>query len=141
MVLKNAIVTPFVMFEFLHLPFGLRNAGNMFQRMMDQILGNLPYCFVYNDDILVFSPNFSFSASPRRPGAVQSPWPDDWPGKCEFTVYETEFLGHQLTSSALHHLPKHTFAVKDLPPPSDKPRLHQFLGMINFYRRFLHNAT
>ena len=51
---KTAIVTPFGMFEFLRLPFfGLRNAGNEFQRMMDQILGNLPYCFVYIDDILV----------------------------------------------------------------------------------------
>ena len=38
---KTAIVTPFRMFEFLRLPFGLRNAWNTFQRMMDQILGNL----------------------------------------------------------------------------------------------------
>ena len=41
---KTAIVTPFGMFEFLQLPFGPRNTCNTFQRMMDQILGNLPYC-------------------------------------------------------------------------------------------------
>ena len=45
----------FGMFEFLHLPFGLRNAQNTFQRMMDQILGHLPFCFVFFDDILIFS--------------------------------------------------------------------------------------
>ena len=56
---KTAIITPFGMFEFLHLPLGLRNTGNTFQRMMDQIIGNLPYCFVYIDDILVFTPNLS----------------------------------------------------------------------------------
>ena len=56
---KTAIVTPFGMVEFLRLPFGLREAGNRFQRMMDQILGNLPYCFVYINDILVFSPDLS----------------------------------------------------------------------------------
>ena len=50
---KTAIITPFGMFEFLVMPFGLRNAGNTFQRLMDQILGDLPYCFVYVDDILV----------------------------------------------------------------------------------------
>ena len=52
---KTAIITPFGMFEFLCLPFGLRNSGNTFQRMMDSFLGDLPYCFTYVDDILVFS--------------------------------------------------------------------------------------
>ena len=54
---KMVIITPFGMFEFLRLPFGLRNAGNTFQRMMDQILRDLPFCFVYVDDILIFSPD------------------------------------------------------------------------------------
>ena len=54
---KTAIITPFGMFEFLCLPIGLQNASNTFQRIMDQILGNLPYCFVYIADILVFSPD------------------------------------------------------------------------------------
>ena len=47
------------MFEFLRLPFGLRNAGQTFQWFMDQVLGGLPYCFLYVDDILVFSPDLS----------------------------------------------------------------------------------
>ena len=54
---KTTIITPFGMFEFLRLPFGLRNAGNTFQRLMDSILGDLPFCFVYVDDILVFRKN------------------------------------------------------------------------------------
>ena len=56
---KTAIITPFGMFEFLRMPFGLRNAGNTFQRLMDQIFGDLPFCFVYVDDILVFSKDLS----------------------------------------------------------------------------------
>ena len=54
---KTAIITLFGMFEFLRLPFGLRNNRNTFQRMMDQILDDLPFCFVYVDDILIFSPD------------------------------------------------------------------------------------
>ena len=53
------------MIKFMCLPFGLRNTKNTFQQMMDQLLDNLPYCFVYIDDILIFSPNLTliFSTS------------------------------------------------------------------------------
>jgi len=52
---KTAIITPFGMYEFLRMPFGLRNAGQTFQRLMDQVMNGLEYCFVYLDDILVAS--------------------------------------------------------------------------------------
>ncbi len=52
---KTAIIKPFGLFEFTHMPFGLRNAGMTFQQLMDSILGGLPFVFVYLDDILVAS--------------------------------------------------------------------------------------
>ena len=60
---KTAIITPFGLFEFLRLPFDLRNAAQTFQRTMDRIFGDLPFCFVYLDDILVFSNSLEASAS------------------------------------------------------------------------------
>ena len=56
---KTAIITPFGLFKFLRLPFSLRNAAQTFQRMMDRIFGDLPFCFVYLDDNLVFSNSLS----------------------------------------------------------------------------------
>ena len=103
------------MFEFLRLPFGLRNAGNTFQRMMDQILGNLPYCFVYIDDILVFSPNLTSHVQHLR-DILELCFAHGLTiglGKCEFAVPETKFLGHRLSSTGLHPLPKHTSAIRD----------------------------
>ena len=47
---KTAIITPF---EFLFMPFGLKNADQDFQRMMDAILRDIPHIFVYLNDILV----------------------------------------------------------------------------------------
>jgi hypothetical protein len=52
---KTTIITPFGLFEFTRMLFGLRNAGMTFQRLMDSILGSLPFAFVYLDDILVAS--------------------------------------------------------------------------------------
>jgi hypothetical protein len=52
---KTAVITPFGLYEYIRMPFGLRNAGQTFQRVMDQSIGGLEYCFVYLDDILIAS--------------------------------------------------------------------------------------
>ena len=52
---KMAIATPFGLFEFLRMPFGLKNAAQTFQRLMDQVTQQLPGVFVYLDDVLVAS--------------------------------------------------------------------------------------
>ena len=104
---KTAIITPFGMFEFLRLPFGLRNAGNTFQRMMDSILGDLPYCFTYIDDILVFSSNLEEHVDHLRQVLLlcrQHGLTIGLP-KCEFAVPEIEFLGHKLSAHGCSPLP------------------------------------
>ena len=52
---KTAVITPFGLFIFPRTPFGLKNAGQDFQRLMDRIFGDIPHVFVYIDDILVAS--------------------------------------------------------------------------------------
>jgi Reverse transcriptase (RNA-dependent DNA polymerase) len=52
---KTAVDTPFGTFEYLRMSFGLRNAGQMFQRLMDSVLAGLPYYFIYMDDVLMAS--------------------------------------------------------------------------------------
>ena len=52
---KTAIITPFGLWEFIRMPFGLRNAGQSFQRFMDEVLDGLDFCFVYVDDVLIGS--------------------------------------------------------------------------------------
>merc|ERR1711860_476694 len=54
---KTAIIPPFGLFEFVRMPFGLRNAGSTFQRLMDRVLVGLPFIFVYLDDVLIASPD------------------------------------------------------------------------------------
>ena len=50
---KTAVITPFGLFKFLRMPFGLKGAAQTFQRLMDSVLRDMPFLFVYLDDILV----------------------------------------------------------------------------------------
>ena len=54
---KTAICTPIGTYKFLRLPFEVRNATATFQRLMDKVLGDLPWVFVYLDDLLIASNN------------------------------------------------------------------------------------
>ena len=52
---KTAVTTPFGLFEFVKMPFGLRNAAQTFQRFMDQVLRGVTSAYAYIDDVLVAS--------------------------------------------------------------------------------------
>ena len=52
---KTAVITPFGLWEFLRMPFGVKNVAQSFQRLMDGILRDVPFASVYLDDILVAS--------------------------------------------------------------------------------------
>ncbi|CAE1289134.1 Retrovirus-related Pol polyprotein from transposon opus,Retrovirus-related Pol polyprotein from transposon 297,Retrovirus-related Pol polyprotein from transposon gypsy [Acanthosepion pharaonis] len=54
---KTAITTPFGLYEFVRMPFCLRNAAQSFQRLIDEVLRGLPFTFAYIDDVLIASRN------------------------------------------------------------------------------------
>ena len=105
--------------------------------MMDFILGDLLYCFTYVYDVLVFSSMWICQVLLlcRQHGlTIGLP-------KCEFAIPEIEFLGHLLSATGCSPLVKDTAAISEFPAPTDKPALQRFLGMINFYRKFLRGAA
>ena len=136
---KTAIVTPFGLFEYVFMPFGLANAAQTFQRLMDRLFRQLGFVFTYLDDHLIASKSMEehllhleqFFLVLQENGLTINP------AKCVFAVSSLKFLGHMVDETGIRPLPKHVTAVQGVLPPTDIKQLQRFLGMINFYRRFL----
>jgi hypothetical protein len=140
---KTAVITPFGLFEFLRMPFGLKNAGQRFRRLMDRVLAGLDFVFIYLDDVIVGSRSEEehlhhlrlVFARLQQFGLVLNM------DKCHFGVQEVEFLGHSISSSGAKPLDKHVEAIRRFPRPGDAKQLQRFLGLVNFYRRFIPGAA
>jgi hypothetical protein len=61
--------------------------------------------------------------------------------KCIFTIPELDFLGHRISVAGVAPLQENVQVILDFPKPTDCKSLQWFLGMINFYRRFLPGAA
>ena len=140
---KTAVITPFGLFEWIRMPFGLRNAGCTFQRMMDQILGDIPHCFVYVNDLLIASPDATSHLDHVRQvfDRLRLHGLSINPAKSEFAKPEFEYLGMMVSSKGWFPLQKHTEVISSFPRPVDKKGLQRFLGILNFYWRFIKGAA
>ena len=131
-------MTPFGIFEFLRMPFGLRNAAQSFQRFIDAVTRGLPFVFAYVDDLLIASKSPEEHTTHldllferlRNHGIVINA------ANSVFGVPELEFLGHWLDFSGIRPLPSKVQAIKDFPRPTSTTKLRQFLGLVKFLTTF-----
>ena len=140
---KTAIATPFSLFEFVRMPFGLKNAAQTFQRLMDNITSQLTGVFAYIDNILVASPSAAqherdlrslFDALKHFSLVLNV-------DKCVFGESELEFLGHHISARGIQPLPAKVDVVRRFEHLRSVKALQRFLGLVNFYRRFLPNVA
>ena len=136
---KTAVTTPFGLFEFVKMPFGLRNAAQTFQRFMDDVLRGLPSAYAYIDDVLIASPTKEQHLTDlgavferlSKYGIVINP------NKCILGVLTLDFLGHIIDCHGITPLPDKVQAIHDFPQPNSQRQLRQFIGLVNFYHRFI----
>jgi len=136
---KIAITTPFGLFEFKCMPFGLRNAAQTFQRFMDQVLRGLECCYVYIDDVLIASSTpqehkehlHQVLQRFEKYGIIINP------AKCMLGANELHFLGHHVTQHGVSPLPDQVQVIQHFPQPTTLCQLREFLGLVNFYHRFI----
>lgn len=140
---KTAITTPFGLYEFPAMTFGLRNAGQTFQRFVDEMTRGLDFVYPYLDDFLVFSRTKEQHENHLR--QIFSRMRDYGvlvnTAKCVFGLPEVTFLGYTISEKGTKPLDNKVQAISDFPTPKTVRELRRFLGMINFYRRFIPNAA
>ncbi|CAF3900736.1 unnamed protein product, partial [Rotaria sp. Silwood1] len=123
---KTSFITQDGLWEFNVLPQGIMNGPPTFQRTMHNLLGygRWDYVMAYLDDILLFSPEANFQVNPD---------------KCFIAVQEIDFLGHTINQHSIKPNGEKIKAIVDLPSSKTLKEANEFLGKINWYRKFIPN--
>ena len=137
---KTAFTTPFGLFQFTMMPFGLNGAPATFQRMMDELIRGLEDCTAaYLDDLVVFSTSWEehlehVRAVLRR---LRSAGLTAKPAKCQFGMADCVYLGHVVGSGTVRPELSKVEAVETFPKPETKKQVRAFLGLTGYYRKFI----
>ena len=141
----TAFSTPSNHFQFKRLSFGLKNAPAAFQREMQAILKGFPSreVVIYIDDILIMSRSFEehLSLVGRVLDALREHGIKVKPTKCHWFKASVPFLGHIVSGSGLEKAPEYVEQVVNFPKPETVHQLRQFLGLVNFQRKFLPHCS
>lgn len=132
-------------FEWVVMPFDLKNAGATFQRGMSAIFHDFLVHFmeVYIDDVVVKSQSYDEQLEHLRKAFSRMKEFDLKinPLKCAFGVPAGNFLGFLVHQRGIEVDKNKTKAWMEVKPPSTKKELQQLLGSLNFLRRFIPNLA
>ena len=140
----TAFCTPWGLYEFTRIPFGLANAPSQFQRFIENCLEGLRDEIVipYLDDLLVFSGSFEEHVEHVRKvlQRLQQHGVKVNPAKCMMFQEEVKYLGHIITPDGYKMDPDNVLAVQKLaddPPPSTVGQLRQLIGFLSYFRKYI----
>ena len=139
---KTAVTTPFGLFEYTVMPMALKNASQTLQRYLDSVLCGSTNTIAYCDDILLFTKPEDHSAELDKlltnlfnAGLVVNRQ------KSEFFCSTVKFLGHLLTQNGLIPSEDKIAGLKSFAIPKTIKQVRRFLGLINYYRKFIPHAA
>ena len=131
------------LFRYNRLPFGVSTAPAIFQRTMENLLQSIDNVCVYLDDILVTGPsqeahlkNLDLVLTRLETAGVKLKQQ-----KCAFLLPEVEYLGHKITKYGLQPTAEKIRAIKEAPVPENLTQLKSFLGLVNYYAKFVSNLS
>ena len=130
--------TPRRLFQYTRLPYGVSTAPAIFQSVMDRILQGLPVA-CYLDDILIVAKTeeehdqlLEKTLERLEKAGVRLSQE-----KCEFRLSELRYLGHRIDATGIHPTSEKVQAIKKAPVPQTVSQLRVFLGLVNYYSKFI----
>ena len=142
---KTAFATPWGLYQFKRMPFGLCNAPATYCRLVARVLEGIPssVAIPYLDDTCVHSATFPehlhnlrrVLEAHRKAGLTLQP------SKCQLFRDEIEFLGHVVNRHGISVPGRYTEIIRNWPEPTTVSDLRTFLGKLGYYRRFIRNYS
>ena len=131
------------LYRYSRLPFGIASAPAVFQQIMEKILNGIPKVVVYIDDILVSGTTDAEHL--ENLGQVLTKLEEHGlrlkREKCSFMQPSVEYLGYLIDAEGIHTTPEKVAAIVNAPEPKNTTELRSFLGLVNYYGKFIRNLS
>ena len=131
------------LYRYTRVCYGIKTALAIFQRTMDQLLGDIKGVQCFMDDILITAKNdvSHIEAIEKVLKKLQEVGFTVKKEKCEFFKKTVQYLGHRIDAEGLHMTKEKVHAILQAPAPKDVGQLKSFLGMIHYYGKFCPNLS
>ena len=131
------------LFRYNRLPFGVSAAPSIFQRIMENLLQGIPHVSIYLDDILITGTTETehLNTLDEVLSRLVTAGFKLKQKKCGFLLSSVEYLGHKISAKGLQPTEEKVRAIKEAPPPSNVSQLRSFIGLVNYYGKFLPNLA
>ena len=129
------------LYRFNYLPFGLCSSPGIFQSFMCKVLNGIDNIVIYQDDILILTETVEEHRAVLKKvlSALRAAGIKVNRAKCLFFTKSVSYLGHIFDAEGVHPNPDKVRAVIDAPQPENLKQVQSFVGLCNFYNRFIPN--
>jgi hypothetical protein len=130
-------ILPWGKYQYKRLPMGVKTSPDIFQRIMYELLGDIPNIQVYLDDIIITENGTFEEHAAIMEQVLERLQKENFRAnlrKCYFGESKIDYLGYEITRDGIQPQPNKVEEILKLSPPNTKCHLRHFLGMINYYR-------
>ena len=129
--------------QYERMPYGIKTAPQVFQKVMDKMLAGLNNVVCYIDDILIWSQDREqhYAVLENVLRTLQEHNVRARLSKCTFMENSIEYLGHKIDQKGIHPSEEKVKSLKLAPVPTNVSELKAFLGLVNFHGKFMKNLS